>query len=90
MLTRPTATEGKPQIPINEANRLVAKFSRLYAEATPEDPYRVISTRSKSASRTIAFASTKETRLGAASLPNAREPQNGHQAAEPRHAPEPL
>jgi hypothetical protein len=28
---------GDPQIPINEANRLVAKFSRLYAQAAPED-----------------------------------------------------
>ena len=26
-----------PQIPINVANRLVAKVSRLYAEAAPED-----------------------------------------------------
>ena len=28
---------GDPQIPIDGANPLVAKFSRLYAEAAPED-----------------------------------------------------
>ena len=28
---------GDPQMPINVANRLVAKVSRLYAEAAPED-----------------------------------------------------
>jgi hypothetical protein len=28
---------GDPQIPIEGANRLVAKFSRLYAEAAAED-----------------------------------------------------
>ena len=30
---------GDPQIPISGANRLVAKFSRLYAKATPEDQF---------------------------------------------------
>jgi hypothetical protein len=29
-----------PQIPIDGANQLVAKFSRLYAQAAPEDPTR--------------------------------------------------
>ena len=30
---------GDPQIPVNGANQLVAKFSRLYAEAAPEDQF---------------------------------------------------
>lgn len=30
---------GDPQIPVNGANQLVAKFSRLYAEADPEDQF---------------------------------------------------
>ena len=30
---------GDPQIPVNRANQLVAKFSRLYAEADPEDQF---------------------------------------------------
>ena len=28
---------GDPQLPVDGANRLVAKFSRLYAEASPDD-----------------------------------------------------
>jgi hypothetical protein len=30
---------GDPLIPVNGANQLVAKFSRLYAEADPEDQF---------------------------------------------------
>src|SRR4029077_14728584 len=30
---------GYPQIQVNGANQLVAKFSRLYAEAAPEDQF---------------------------------------------------
>jgi hypothetical protein len=30
---------GDPQIPVKAPNRLVAKFSRLYAEAAPEDQF---------------------------------------------------
>ena len=30
---------GDPQIPVNGANQLVAKFSGLYAEADPEDQF---------------------------------------------------
>jgi hypothetical protein len=29
----------EPQVPINGANHLVAKFSRLYAEAAPDDQF---------------------------------------------------
>jgi hypothetical protein len=30
---------GDPQMPINGANRLVSKFSRLYAKAAPDDQF---------------------------------------------------
>ena len=30
---------GDPQIPADGANRVVAKFSRLYAQAAPEDQF---------------------------------------------------
>jgi hypothetical protein len=31
--------KGDPQMSVNGANQLVAKFSRLYAEADPEDQF---------------------------------------------------
>ncbi len=30
---------GDPQIPFAEANRLVSKFARIYAEASPDDQF---------------------------------------------------